>query len=125
MHSDDKAFSCSICQKSFLRNAHLSAHYKSYAHLEKVGTKNIGPSSNKSTFVNSGENIKVEDIKEEIREEESVDYHFTINHEIENSNACEDIKKEEIIEGENVEVPSFNQQEIGNVLLDYSSFFIP
>ena len=59
-----------------------------------------------------------EDIKEELKGEESVDDPLTIHQEIENSNICEDIKKE-IKEEKNVEVPSFNQQEIGNV-----SFFL-
>ena len=68
-----------------------------------------------SSFVDCGESIKIEDIKEEMNEEESVEDPLPIHQGIENSNICEDIKKEEIMEDENVEVPSFNQQEIGNV----------
>ena len=65
-----------------------------------------------SSFAVCGESIKLKDAKEE---EESVgDPH----QEIENSNVCEDIKKE-INEEENILFPSFNQQEIGNVWLDY------
>jgi hypothetical protein len=82
-----------------------------------VGTKNIEPSSNKSAFVDCGKTINVEDIKEVIWEEKSVDCNLTFHQEI-----CEDIKKEEIIEEKNVEVPSFDQQQIGNVSLDYSFF---
>ena len=57
-----------------------------------------------------------EDIKEEIKVEESVDGPLTIHEETENINICEDIKKD-VKKEESVEVYSFNQQEIGNTNL--------
>ena len=61
-----------------------------------------------------GENIKIEDIKGEINEEESVDDPLTIQQEIESSNVYKDIK-EEVKEEESVDDPLFIQEgkEIG------------
>ena len=78
-------------------------------------SENTNVSLNKSSFVDCGESIKLENIKEEINEEESVDDPLTTHQDIGNINVCEDIKKG-IKEEENVEVPSFNQQEIGIVI---------
>ena len=96
-------------------------------------SKTADISLTQSSFVYCGKSIKDEDIKEEINEEESVDNPQSIQQETENRNICEDIK-EEINEEESVNnpltiqqeietsVPSFNQKELGNVWLDYSSF---
>ena len=54
-----------------------------------------------SSFVDCGESIKIEDIKEEINEEEAVDDPLIIHQKTENSNICEDIK-EEVKEEESV-----------------------
>ena len=66
-------------------------------------TDNIEPSFYKSTFVDRGETIKIEDIKDEINKEET-----------DNSNICEEIK-EEFKEVESVDDPLFIQEgkEIG------------
>jgi hypothetical protein len=69
-----------------------------------------------SSFVDCGESIK-----EEIKEEESVDDPLSIHQEAENSNICEVIK-EEVEEEESVDDSSFNQQELGNVGSDYFLF---
>jgi hypothetical protein len=70
------------------------------------------------TFVDCGETIKIEDTKREIIEEQNVEYPLSIHQKTENSNICEDIK-EEVEEEESVVVSYFNQQELGNVGLDY------
>ena len=54
--------------------------------------KNINIPLTQSIFVDCGESIKEEDIKEEIKEEESVDDPLSIHQEAENSNICEVIK---------------------------------
>ena len=58
-----------------------------------------------------GENIKLEDIKGELNEEESVEDPLSIHQETENNNICEDIK-EEINEEESVDDPLSVHQEI-------------
>jgi hypothetical protein len=54
--------------------------------------------------------------------EESVDGPLTIHEETENINICEDIKKD-VKKEESVEVYSFNQQEIGNTNSGYYFIF--
>jgi hypothetical protein len=57
-----------------------------------------------NTFVDCGETIKIEDIKEEINEEESVEDPLSIHHKTKKSNICKDIK-EEVKEEESVDDP--------------------
>ena len=90
----EKPYSCNICQKSFSDRSNLTTHCKSSAHLKRKEIKNTASSCNKNTFIDCGEAIKVEDIKGEINEEESVDYLLSNHQETENSNICEDIKEE-------------------------------
>ena len=80
--------------------------------------KNTNIFLTQSSFLDCGESIKEEDIKDEIKNEESVDDPLSIHQETENINVCEYIK-EEIKEEKNVEVPSLNQQEIGNVIFSF------
>ena len=112
MHTGEKPY-------SYPQSFDPSRHIKTAAHIRKMKCKNTKIPLTKSSFVDCGEAIKEEDIKEEIKEEESVEDPLTINQEFENSNICEDIKKE-IKKEKNIEVPSINQQEIGDV----SCFFL-
>jgi hypothetical protein len=73
-------------------------------HIEKFKSRNTNILLTQSSFVDCGESIKEEDIKEEINEEENVDDPFTIHQEIENSNVCGNIK-EEIKEEKRVDDP--------------------
>ena len=101
----------------------------------------------KDDFNDCGETIKKEDIKGEINEEESYENPLSIHQvtensiicdnveevikeeesvdeyiqEIENSSVCDDFK-EELNEEGNVEVSTFNQQEIGNIRILFSFF---
>ena len=56
--------------------------------------KNSIISLTQSSFVDCGEYIKEEDIKDEIKEEESVDAPLPIHQETENIISCDDIKEE-------------------------------
>ena len=69
IHTGEKPYSCEICQKSFADTSSLREHKKSRAHLEKQKSLN----TNQNNYFDSGEAIKVEDIKEELNEEESVE----------------------------------------------------
>ena len=72
-----------------------------------MNTNNIEPSFYKSTFVDYGKTIKIEDIKEEINEVESVDDPRSIHQEAKSSNICEDIK---VKEEESVDNPLYIQE---------------
>ena len=63
-------------------------------HIERMKSKNTNIPFTQSNFVDCGETIKEEDIKEEIKDVVSVEDPLTIHHEIENSNICENIYKE-------------------------------
>ena len=80
-------------------------------------SKNINISPIQSNFIDCGETVK----GEEIKEEESVEDQLSVHQETENSNICEDIK-EEVEEEESVDDSSFYQQELGNVGSDYFLF---
>ena len=123
VHRGEKPYSCEVCQKSYSSSSNLSKHNTSAAHIEKSKSRNENDPLTQNSLVDRGESIKEEDIKDEIKEEESVDDPLSILQETENSNICEDIK-EELKEEESVEVPSFNHHELGNVRLDYSSISI-
>ena len=101
IHTEGKPYSCDLCQKSFGQSCGLSAHNKTAAHVERLKSKNTNISL---SFVNCADSIKEEDIKEEVKDKESVDDPLPIHHEIANSNECQDIKKE-INEEDNVDDP--------------------
>ena len=73
VHTGEKPYSCSVCQIFFGHYNQLSRHNKTAAHMEKIKSKNTNIPLTQSCFVDCGESIKEEDIKEEIKEEESVD----------------------------------------------------
>ena len=115
IHTCEKAYSCEICLKSFVTKSDLSWHNKTAEHLARKESDNIESSSNSNNIVDCGKVIKVETIKEEINEEESVE--VCIHKKAKVMILSHDIKvnviKEEINEKESVENLPFIQQEIG------------
>jgi uncharacterized Zn-finger protein len=73
VHTGDKLYSCDVCQKSYSQSSGLSAHNKTVAHIERMKSKNKNNLLIPSSFVDCGESIKEKDIKEEIKDDESVD----------------------------------------------------
>ena len=96
-HTGEKPYSCDVCQKSYAKNSSLYRHNKTAAHIERMKSKNINISPTKSNFIDCGESIKEEDIKEEMNEEESVDDPFSIQGETtENESQNIELKEEGI-----------------------------
>ena len=104
IHTREKPFSCDICQKSYALSSALYYHNKSTAHIKRMKCINTNLSLAQPSFADCDEFIKLEDIKEEIKEEERVDDPLSIHQEIEGSKICEDIK-EEVKEEDSVEDP--------------------
>ena len=69
IHSGEKPYSCEVCQKSFADVWALKRHNKSGPHLR---IKQNSLNTNQNNYVDCGEAIKVEDIKEELNGVESV-----------------------------------------------------
>ena len=93
LHAGEKPFSCDVCQKSYYKSSVLSYHNNTAAHIERMKCKNTNIPLNQSSFVDCGESIKIEDIKEERNEEESVEDPLSILGET-NSDVSENIAKE-------------------------------
>ena len=86
------------------QRSNLSTHCKSSAHLKRKEIKSKGSSFNENTFIDCGETIKLEDIKEEIRGEGNGDAPLSIHQVTENCNIFRDIK-EKVKQEESVEDP--------------------
>ena len=98
-HTLDKPFACDLCQKSYSQTSQLLRHNKTTDHLNKKKGENKDSSSIVNNYVECVESIKIEDIKEEMNEEESVDDPLSIQGQT-NSDVSENIvtevKEEEI-----------------------------
>ena len=69
VHTGEKLYSCDVCQKSYFQSYGLSYHNKTIAHLDMKSINTNIPLT-QSSFVDCGESIKAEDIKEEMNEED-------------------------------------------------------
>ena len=76
VHTEEKPYSCDVFQKSYAQRSALPQHDKTAAHIERMKCKNTDIFLTQSSFVDCGESFKEEDIKEEIKEEESVNDPF-------------------------------------------------
>ena len=82
-----------MCQKSYTQSSALSNHNKTAAHVKRMKSKITNIHLTQSSFVDCGESIKIENIKEEMNEEESVDDPLSIQGQI-NSDVSENIVTE-------------------------------
>ena len=71
IHTGEKPNSCNFCKKSFSTSSKLTRHNKTSAHLNMKKSMIVDSSTNINNFVDCGETIKNETIKEEIDEEQS------------------------------------------------------
>ena len=100
-----------ICQKSYAQSSGLSNHNKTVAHIERMKSKNGIIPPTQSSFIDCGETVKVEDIKEEMNEEESVDDPLSIQGQT-NSEESENIVTE--VKEEGIDDDTLCVQEIHN-----------
>ena len=73
IYTGERLYSCEVCQKSYTDKSNFKKHNKSVGHLKRVKSNESNPKSQQTSFVDCGEGIKVEDIKEEVNEEETVE----------------------------------------------------
>ena len=111
IHVNVKSYSCDVCQTSYTTQSVLILHNKTAAHLKRMESLNIDSSNSCNELIDCGEVIKVEDIKEEINEMESVDDPLNIQQE-KTSGGSENIATE--IEEEWIDDNSLCVQEMNN-----------
>ena len=96
----EKPYSCDLCHKSYAQSNALSRHNKTATHIEKIKERNTNLPLTHSSIANCSESIKEEDIKEEIKEEESVDDPLSIHQDNEN-------KEEDLFDYNTIDIEEF------------------
>jgi uncharacterized Zn-finger protein len=113
IHVNVKSYSCDGCQTSYTTQSVLLLHNKTAAHLKRMESLNMDSSNSFNELIDRGEVIKVEDIKEEMNEVESVDDPLNIQQE-KTSGGSENIAteiKEEWIDDNSPCVQDMNNSE--------------
>ena len=91
-HTVEKPYSCEICKKSFSVNSKLTRHKKSGGHVKRQESLDTDLNSNPSNYVDCGEAIKAEDIKiESTNQEDGITEDIIFKEE---DNLIDDIKEE-------------------------------
>ena len=101
IHTGEKSHSCEICKKAYSQSSQLLLHNKSARHLKKAKSKDLIINSNQTSFIDCGDSIKLEDIKEEINYDDILSYKNTLVD-------CGDVIKVEDIKEERNEEESVN-----------------
>ena len=119
IHTNEKLYQCEICEKAFTQRGSLAYHKKLHkgntaAQFNRKKCMNEDISTNQNISNDCGEGNKVETIKEEIKEEESVDDPLSIYQDNEN-------KEEDMFDYDTIDIEEFKIEPIDNNISEEES----